>query len=94
LKPIFTCSIIYRLLPLELCEVSSEKLFLQDDDSKRCCRRMPHNENVLYQVATALEYIRKLGMDHCDNKPTKRPHLGGFEGWPSHDEMGRLWSLN
>jgi serine/threonine-protein kinase/endoribonuclease IRE1 len=46
-----------------------DKLFLKDDDSKKCRRRMPPREDVLYQLAQGLEYIHKMGMTHRDIKP-------------------------
>jgi serine/threonine-protein kinase/endoribonuclease IRE1 len=46
-----------------------DKLFLKEGDPKKCCRRMPPREDVLYQLATGLEYIHKNGMIHRDIKP-------------------------
>ncbi len=46
-----------------------DKLFLQDDDSKKCRRRMPPREDVLYQLAQGLKYIHEMGMTHRDIKP-------------------------
>ncbi|XP_046438267.1 calcium-dependent protein kinase 2-like [Daphnia pulex] len=59
----------FRYFALELCEASMDKLFLQDDDSKKCRRRMPPREDVLYQLAQGLKYIHKMGMTHHDIKP-------------------------
>jgi serine/threonine protein kinase len=69
LKPIFTCSIIYRRLPLDNYAKSrwtnySCKTTIQKNVAGEC-----HYENVLYQVATGLEYIHKMVMTHRDNKP-------------------------
>jgi serine/threonine-protein kinase/endoribonuclease IRE1 len=58
-----------RYFALELCEASLDKLFLQDDHQQKCRRRLPPREDVLYQLATGLEYIHKMGMTHRDIKP-------------------------
>ena len=59
----------FRYFALELCEASMDKLFLKEGDPQKCCRRMPPREDVLYQLATGLEYIHKNGMIHRDIKP-------------------------
>ena len=46
-----------------------DKLFLKEGDPQKCCRRMPPREDVLYQLATGLEYIHKKRMIHRDIKP-------------------------
>ncbi|EFX83036.1 hypothetical protein DAPPUDRAFT_101008 [Daphnia pulex] len=59
----------FRYFALELCEASLDKLFRKDGDPKKCRRRMPPREDVLYQLATGLEYIHKMEMTHRDIKP-------------------------
>ncbi|XP_046636657.1 probable serine/threonine-protein kinase fhkE [Daphnia pulicaria] len=59
----------FRIIILELCDASLEKLFLKENDPKKYRGPMPPELYVLLQLAEGLEYIHQMGLVHRDIKP-------------------------
>ncbi|XP_057374368.1 serine/threonine-protein kinase/endoribonuclease IRE1-like [Daphnia carinata] len=59
----------FSYIALELCDASSEQLFLKSDDPKKYNGPMPCHIEVFRQLASGLEYIHSKELIHRDIKP-------------------------